>query len=212
MRLTETIHLVDNSLANVYVVKVDGGYILIDAGIPENFDRVIGYLRSNNFSLNECLGIIVTHYHFDHIGCLADLKETLGARVYAHKDEAPFISGEARLPRGREFRYVNVDVKVDNGDEIHGLKVIHTPGHTPGSICLHHSAEKALFIGDLIVNENNILAEIPTQYSLDPEGNRRSIKKVYESVDFKLLLPSHGEPILKNGRRRLLKLIEKLEI
>ncbi|MCS7365256.1 MAG: MBL fold metallo-hydrolase, partial [archaeon GB-1867-035] len=114
-------------------------------------------------------------------------------------------------PRGREFKHTDVDVEVNDGDLIYGLQVIHTPGHTPGSICLYYPAEKALFIGDLIVNENNILTEIPTQYSLDPEKNREAIKHVYEVVDFELLLPSHGEPILKNGKEKLLTLIKSFE-
>jgi len=211
LKLSRSIHLVDNSLANVYIVTTNKGYLIIDAGVPENFIRVISYLRKNNFSLEKCLGIIITHYHSDHTGCLADLKEMLKTKVFAHKEEAPFISGKAKLPRGREFKHTDVDVEVNDGDLIYGLQVIHTPGHTPGSICLYYPAEKALFIGDLIVNENNILTEIPTQYSLDPEKNREAIKHVYEVVDFELLLPSHGEPILKNGKEKLLTLIKSFE-
>lgn len=212
MKLSESIRLVDNSIANVYIVVVNEDYLLIDAGLPENFERVISYLKDNGFNFNNCLGIIVTHYHFDHIGCLADLKEILKARVFAHKDEAPFIRGEVKPPKGREFRYVNIDVEVDDGDEIYGLKVIHTPGHTPGSICLYYPSESALFIGDLIVHENNVLAEIPMEYSLNPERNREAIKRVCELVDFELLLPSHGEPILKDGKKKLLTLIETFNL
>ncbi|MCS7365329.1 MAG: MBL fold metallo-hydrolase, partial [archaeon GB-1867-035] len=69
MKLSRSIHLVDNSLANVYIVTTNKGYLIIDAGVPENFIRVISYLRKNNFSLEKCLGIIITHYHSDHTGC-----------------------------------------------------------------------------------------------------------------------------------------------
>ncbi|MEM1550227.1 MAG: MBL fold metallo-hydrolase, partial [Candidatus Methanomethylicia archaeon] len=120
------------------------------------------------------------------------------------------INGKKRIRRIMEVETVNVDLEVKDKDMIDDLMVIHTPGHTPGSICLYHQMDKAIFIGDLVENENDNLNEIPIQYSLDPIGNRRSIKKVYETLDFEILLPSHGKPIIGNAKEKMRILIDKI--
>ncbi|MEM4483390.1 MAG: MBL fold metallo-hydrolase [Candidatus Methanomethylicia archaeon] len=210
MKITDRIHLVDESFCNVYIVLSGNGYLLIDAGAPENDAKILKYLNENNFDLNKCRGIIVTHHHFDHMGCLAKLKNKLKTRVIAHIEEAPYINGKKRIRRIMEVETVNVDLEVKDKDMIDDLMVIHTPGHTPGSICLYHQMDKAIFIGDLVENENDNLIEIPIQYSLDPIGNRRSIKKVYETLDFEILLPSHGKPIIGNAKEKMRILIDKI--
>lgn len=212
MRISKHIHLVDNSFCNVYIVLNNEGYIIIDAGAPENYENVIGYIEKNNLGLNKCSGIIVTHNHHDHIGCLSKLKNTLKTRVIAHKNESPYIDGRIKRKRWMEVENVDVELEVDDGEIIGPLKIIHTPGHTPGSICLYHQIDKTIFIGDLVTNENNYLNEIPTQYSLDPIENRRSIKKIYEKLDFEILLPSHGQPIIGDAKKKMKILVEKLAI
>ena len=75
--------------------------------------------------------IIVTHAHYDHVGSLKDLKDATGANIAAHKDEVPYLKGEEIFRS--EIEPVDVEIKLNDGDEVHGLKVIHSPGHTPGS-------------------------------------------------------------------------------
>jgi glyoxylase-like metal-dependent hydrolase (beta-lactamase superfamily II) len=208
MEITKHIELVDGSFCNVYIVKVIGGYVLIDAGDANNAMKVLGYLNGRGMRNEDCKGIIVTHHHRDHIGCLAELKETLKTKVIAHKLETPYIDGRVKSQRNAGVKYVNVDVEVDDGDIVYGMKVIHTPGHTPGSICLHHQEDKALFVGDLMVNENNVLKEIPTHYSMNPDQNRESIEKIYRELNFEIALPSHGQPITSKARERIGELIK----
>lgn len=210
MRITNRIHLVDESFCNVYIVLSEKGYLLIDAGAPENDVKILKYLNENNFDLNKCIGIIVTHHHFDHVGCLAKLKDKLKTKVIAHIEESPYIDGRKKTRRIMDVETVKVDLEVKDRDVIDDLMVIHTPGHTPGSICLYHQMDKAIFIGDLVENEDDNLNEIPIQYSLDPMGNRRSIKKVYETLDFEILLPSHGKPIVGNAKEKMKTLIDKI--
>jgi len=210
MKITDRIHLIDESFCNVYIVLSGDGYLLIDAGAPENDEKVIKYINENGLDLNKCMGIIVTHSHFDHIGCLSKLKRILKTKVISHSEEAPYIDSRKKARRIVEVEAVKVDVEVNDGDVINNLKVIHTPGHTPGSICLYHQIDKALFIGDLVINENDNLNEIPIKYSLNPDENRKSIKKVYEELDFEILLPSHGKPIIGNAKEKMKMLIEKL--
>ncbi|MCS7366705.1 MAG: MBL fold metallo-hydrolase [archaeon YNP-WB-062] len=208
MEITKHIELVDGSFCNVYIVKVIEGYLLIDAGDANNAMKVLGYINGRGMRNEDCKGIIVTHHHRDHIGCLAELKETLKTKVIAHKLETPYIDGRVKSQRTAGVKYVNVDVEVDDGDIVYGMKVIHTPGHTPGSICLHHQEDKALFVGDLMVNENNVLKEIPTHYSMNPDQNRESIEKIYRELNFEIALPSHGQPITSKARERIGELIK----
>ncbi|MCR6691832.1 MAG: MBL fold metallo-hydrolase [archaeon YNP-LCB-003-016] len=208
MIITRHIELIDGSFCNVYIVKDIDGYVLIDAGSSDNTMKVLDYIRGRGLGEKNCKGIIVTHHHRDHIGCLAELKETLKTKVIAHKLETQYIDGRVKSQRTAGVKYVNVDVEVDDGDIVYGMRVIHTPGHTPGSICLHHQEDKALFVGDLIVNENNVLMEIPAHYSMNPDQNRESIERIYRELDFEIALPSHGQPIISKARERIGELIK----
>jgi len=211
MEITKHIELIDGSFCNVYIVKDVDGYVLIDSGSINNTIKVLNYLKEKSLRSEDCKGIIITHHHRDHIGCLAELKDTLKTKVIAHKLEAPYIDGRIRSQRTTGIEYVNVDVEVEDGNVIYGMKVIHTPGHTPGSICLYHQEDKALFVGDLIVNENNVLMEIPTHYSMNPNQNRESIEKIYRELEFEIALPSHGQPITSKARERIGELIKKFK-
>lgn len=87
--------------------------------------------------------IINTHSHFDHVDGNSRLKEKSGARIVIHKDEAKYL---------KHFSPPPADIEVAEGDTIElgkeGIRVIHTPGHSPGSICLFF--ENRLITGDTL--------------------------------------------------------------
>ena len=146
--------------------------------------------------------IIITHKHGDHTLGLREILEKTNAKIAAHKDEVEGIIEKTKIDR--------VDIALVDGDEIEGLKVIHTPGHTPGHICLLDENTGALFVGDIVYTEKGDIDEIPHHYSEDPNLNRESIKKL-ANVNFKHLLPSHGDPIMGKGKEALLRLIKRFE-
>jgi len=204
------VHLVDGSFANVYILVRSDHLVAIDAGAPGNEEKVLGYIRGMGAKPSSLKLVVVTHAHYDHVGALKSLRGATGARVAAHRDEEPFIEGRRGLP-GVRHEPVEVDLVLGEGDVVEGLRVIHVPGHTPGSIALLDEELGAIFIGDLAYEENGALYEIPQQYSLDPEGNRRSIKRLLE-LKFKHVLPSHGRPIIGRGREALEDLVKRLRI
>ncbi len=102
--------------------------------------------------------IVNTHCHFDHILANGDLMEATGAPLVIHRAEAPMLraGGGASLFGLRVHDSPPANVLVDEGDVITlgriELKVLHTPGHSPGGISLYNQAEGILFSGDTLFN------------------------------------------------------------
>ena len=199
-RLVDGVHIVTDDFVNVYLVETGEGIVLVDAGLESTWRHVYDVLRGMGRSPGDIVAVIVTHHHWDHVGSLRRFVEDTGARVIAHWREAGLVEREAG---------VRVDVKVEDGDTVYGLRIIHTPGHTPGHIALLHENSRSLFTGDLVYERAGELEEIPHRYSVDPMENRRSILKL-ANYEFENLLPAHGQPVLGRGREALLHLIERL--
>ncbi len=194
------IHVVTDDFVNVYLLVRGGEVVLIDAGLESTWRLLEEYLGGLGLSLGSISTIIVTHHHGDHVGSLRKVAEASGARVAAHVEEAGLIKARTG---------VDVDLGLRDGDTLHGLRVIHTPGHTPGHIALLDPETRSLFTGDLVHEQDGDLYEIPQKYSMDPEGNRRSIARLL-TLDFENLLPSHGSPLLGGGKDKLRSLLERL--
>jgi len=90
---------------------------------------------------------------------------------------------------------------------VEGLKGFRMPGHTRGSICLLDEESGALFVGDLMVERDGKLYEVPQQYSEDPMMNRERIKELL-NIEFKAIYPAHGEPVLENAKEKVKELVE----
>ena len=115
-------------------------------------DRILAEAKAGNFRVTH---IINTHCHADHIAGNAAIKAATHAKIYIHKDDAGRLgamtnSAMARMFGGRGSP--KADVRLEDGDTIAigstALEVIHTPGHTPGGICLYHAGH--LFTGDTL--------------------------------------------------------------
>ncbi|MEM1612196.1 MAG: MBL fold metallo-hydrolase [Desulfurococcaceae archaeon] len=194
------IHLVRGRVSNIYIVEHGGGLIVVDAGMNGDSDVLVEYIKDMNRSLNDVEYIIVTHAHRDHVGGLYPLKGKTKALVVAHRAEVPAIEGATGI---------KADLVVEEGALIGPLRVVHTPGHTPGSICLYDAETKSLFVGDLVYEERGELNEIPHQYSHDPYKNRIAIASLLD-LAFENVMPSHGEPVLGVGKEALRRLVKKL--
>lgn len=124
-------------------------------------DKILKYLEKNK---TECAGIVLTHSHFDHILGVQNLKSAFpNAKIFIHKDEENelgfccgrmnssilFFFGETQL-MSEVSKQPPADVALKDGDEIFGWKTIHTPGHSPGSICLFNADKKILISGDTL--------------------------------------------------------------
>jgi glyoxylase-like metal-dependent hydrolase (beta-lactamase superfamily II) len=209
MELASGIHRVEGVRANPYFI-VGEELVLVDAGMSRKSEGILAYLKDTLKRKPSDLGImIITHSHFDHTGGLAVLVRATGAKVAIHSADAPYVAGEKRASRpkggmGVLFRLlspfirpapVKADILLNDGDMIAGMKVIHIPGHTLGSIALLDEKRKALFPGDTLRLRDGRVEGPPENFTQDPGLARRSIEKL-KLVDFEAMLPGHGEPLL----------------
>lgn len=210
------------------ILIVEEELTLIDTGIRGSSAQIADCIHRLGRSIEEINLIILTHNHLDHTGGLAELRKLTKAKVAAHKADFTDTAGQSPYPRVlrrllrippfsalRSVFLVNsseVDIKL-NGDEVlkplGGLRVIHTPGHTPGSISLYSPQNKLLIVGDAVTKHHGILRPPPKPANTDMTQAIDSIKRVAR-LDFDILCLGHGRPITRDTRIRMQELVEKL--
>jgi hydroxyacylglutathione hydrolase len=215
--------------ANAYAV-IEGNQAanhltLIDSGMPGNATRIVEFLRSLRKEQLVSCTIVLTHPDIDHSGSVAELKEKLGvAKVAIHEADAPRLAGEKPLrdldglialvfkvvSPFMKFKPVTPDVLLGEGEQVDGLTVIHTPGHTEGSISLFSERLKVMFVGDALRTDKNRDPMLPSAaLSSDFEEAKKSVRKI-ASYEFELLLPGHGPPVLSDASKKLKELVATL--
>lgn len=143
--------------------------------------------------------IILTHGHSDHIcGVKEHLEDFPGARVVADKEEEPMLH-DVRFNFSAEFGMpytVDADIYVTDGDEINvgniNLKFFHTPGHSPGGMCIYAEKENVLFSGDTLFRQSIGRTDFP---GCSFEALAESIKeKLFVLPDETQVFPGHMGP------------------
>lgn len=204
------------------VTIIDSGWRLYHHG------RIIEYLGRLGYGPGSVRQLISTHYHPDHVGGMAGLIEATGAPLAAHSVEAPYLAGESgrKLPNPVKPRWlrpfmwplltwmtpshVPVAHALHDGDKLpllSGATVIHTPGHTPGSISLHFPNEGVLLVADALQRYQGRLTLPSRWFSSDMEAAKQSVRKLAE-LDFEVLCFSHFEPMRQGARAALRSLAE----
>ena len=200
---------------------------LIDTGPPFSPARIVGFIHNLGRSVEEIALIILTHNHFDHVGGLVRLKRLTQAKVAAHKADISNIDSRwpypwlirklFRIPPFsalRPFLYVgpdDVDIQLTGGEllsPLGGLKVIHTPGHTPGSISLYSPQKKLLIAGDALRKRRGYPR---LQYKMVCTDFRQALNsaKLLAQLEFDVVCFGHGRPITKDASAKVRALIEK---
>jgi len=143
--------------------------------------------------------ILATHGHFDHILAVTELKLAYRIPFYAHRSDAPVVNRMERT--AKYFTGIDTDPApkidrplIDNKVSKLGdlsLKVVHTPGHTPGSVCLYCKEEKVLFSGDTIFADGNYGRTDLT--GGDAEKLKESIIKILALPEDTIIYSGHGE-------------------
>jgi glyoxylase-like metal-dependent hydrolase (beta-lactamase superfamily II) len=213
LEIAEDIYLIPRVRgANAYLVRGDEGITVVDTGLPGSAGRIIDYVESMGCRHSDVKTIVLTHSDIDHAGSAARLKEKTNAKVAIHEADAPRLSGEKEWKTvkgvlGLFFRVTSVvmrfsrlkaDVLLKDSDIIDGLTVIHTPGHTEGSICLYLPG-RALFVGDALVTNSERMPSLPRRsMSMDVNLAKESIRKISQ-LEYSVLLPGHGPPIEQNA-------------
>jgi glyoxylase-like metal-dependent hydrolase (beta-lactamase superfamily II) len=193
------------SPTNCWLWQESDGLTLIDAAFPQSAKAIMEAISLIGQPLKR---IVITHAHPDHAGAAAELSCTTGAKVFAHEADVPYMQGHdmSELPGfwmcrtmlkfGKQLGILSpppvdsVEV-LAHGDEVGRLKVIHTPGHTPGSISLYAPEAQAMFCGDNLLCDLWFLRVGLPWFTLDPKTQRKSLE-VYSTTASKVLLSGHG--------------------
>jgi hydroxyacylglutathione hydrolase len=201
MKIADRVYRIDGvQIANAYLVDSVDGLILIDTGMPGSTKRILNYVRQIGHKPADIKYIFLTHADIDHIGSAADLKEATGARLIIHSADAPILSGKAmrRTIKG----------PINDNFSLAGLQVIHTPGHSAGSICLY-SRGKFIFVGDAL-RADSVGNPIPPSGSLsDDIIQAKATLKTISQMEYDLLCPGHGSPVRGNAAQKVKDLVAR---
>ncbi|MCX6794248.1 MAG: MBL fold metallo-hydrolase [Candidatus Gottesmanbacteria bacterium] len=175
--------VVGQMATNCYIV--DG--LIIDPG--DDAEYIISHLQTKPTM------IIATHGHFDHIMAAYALQLAYNIPFVMHEADAFLL--ETMRGSAKHFLHIaadpppNINRFIKDGDKFAGLTVMHTPGHTPGSICLYSKKNNVLFSGDTIFADGAV-GRTDNKYS-DKAALSRSIATILSLPSNTVLFPGHGE-------------------
>jgi len=180
--------------ANTYVIK-DELTLLIDPGLRDYLKLRIEEMANDGVTKVDI--IMVTHLHPDHYDAIAALKEAYNARVALHSSQLEYLdvmieeaSRLFNMPHRLDFE---VDMEIEDVLRLgeRELRIIHTPGHSPASICFYSPTDKFLIAGDLVFEHGVGRTDLPFG---NKEALRASIRRI-SLLETELLLPGHGRVI-----------------
>ena len=169
--------------------------ILIDTGAGWSIDKIMNNVHRLGFDCKNLSKILLTHCHIDHIGGAPEIKRRFGSKIYIHKlDAPPLESGDPILTAATwyqtTFPPTPVDAKFNLEEET--LKIgdqeiicLHTPGHTPGSICIYLDKD-----GKRILFAQDLHGPLLPEFGSNLEDYDRSTKKLLD-LDADILCEGH---------------------
>lgn len=196
-----------------YLVRVPTGFVLVDSGPPGGEAEILDALRQLGAAPDDLREIVLTHAHNDHAGSAAALARATGARVLAGADDAAVISGTAPEPPLQLADWevslhqqlaagippapsAQVDVELADGAELDWgvpARVLHIPGHTPGSIAIHVPDWRMLFAGDTVAYaEEKVMLGV---FNVDRAKAAESFRRL-ATLDVETAAVGHLAPLL----------------
>lgn len=212
VEIVSGVHLIPSRMVNCYLILEPDGITLIDAGMSKA--NVLKYLTELGRRSTDLKRIIITHSDPDHVSALADLVEATGARVFANGIEARAIA-DGRASRTLRSRWAalvlkaflsvfrqkpaRVDQLLSDAEELSiagGLRVVDTPGHTPGHISLYLPTSRVLFCGDSMeAGRDGQLRRTPSGRTWDEVRAKESVR-VQQALGAEIVCPGHG-PVVR---------------
>lgn len=193
---------------------------LIDCGYSGSAPRIARAIQAAGRSMDELARVICTHGHPDHAGGARELA-LAGVAILIHPADGERLSttwrDALRHPsRGGIFAAMTPEPPatqpIEDGDILPilgGLEVVHTPGHTPGSVCLYGRRDRVLFVGDTLQRRFGTVSFASTLYSDDIGTARRSVQRL-ALLDVDTVVFSHFPPLTEGASETLAALARRL--
>lgn len=205
--------------------------ILCDVGFPNQIEQFEVELKKYGFKVQDVTKIVISHQDHDHVGSLlAFRKQNKKIEIISSPNEAPYITGDKkplRLQQAEEYnktlkgndlefgvqfadylrtiQHCTIDRVVEDGDYIiQGLRVVATPGHTPGHLSLLLEDANVIIAGDALVFEDNQFGIANLEFTLDMDACIKSIRKLKMMSPNKIicyhggLVDNHIDALLEN--------------
>jgi glyoxylase-like metal-dependent hydrolase (beta-lactamase superfamily II) len=219
MQIASGLYRIGSPIVNSYLIVEPDGVTIIDAGLPRYWKLLQAELAALGKSVADVRALILTHGDTDHIGFAARLHHETGIAAHVHEADVDrarlkvkkpnsgwgpvkigpltgFLwysarNGGLRIPPATELQTVTDGTVLD----VPGApRIIHTPGHTPGSIAVHVPALDALFLGDTMTTRNVLTGATgpkPAPFTLEPQQAVTSLDRI-QDTDATWVLPGHG--------------------
>jgi hydroxyacylglutathione hydrolase len=213
--MNDAIKVINLGFVNAYLLRAKDGFVLIDTGLPYQWEKLEKELIYAGCQPGKLKLVIITHGDWDHTGNVMKLREKYNVKCAMHAGDVPQVENGVSLKRRvRPLTYKLVfafrmlmrklqknkmiiakfkpDILLSDGQSLeeYGLaaKVIHIPGHTPGSIGLL-TGEGELFSGDMFVNRKH---PDSAQIIENSEQMKESMEKM-KKLNIKTVYPGHGK-------------------
>ena len=179
--------------SNCYLLEEGGEALIVDPSAAAS--AILRKLREDGCTP---VGILLTHGHFDHIMSIDTLREAEpNLKVYVHEEDAPMLADGQKNGFSFFFRqdrtWKDADVLLTDGQEITvgsaTLRVVHTPGHSPGSVCYLCESEGIMLTGDTLFSDNIGRCDL---WGGSYATIRQSLKRLRDYDGGLTILPGHG--------------------
>ena len=202
-------HLPTSTRDNAFLVAGDDGLTLVDVGWAGAPAVLLAALAELGRRPGDIKRIVLTHAHPDHVKGAAELRERTGAKILIHQADAPWLEAGRVPAEGRSgalgrlidrlpalhWRPVTPDGLLTDGqliDGSNGLRVVHTPGHTPGHVVLVHEPSRTALLGDAVFHRGE-LALGPAALAADPQLRGASLARLPQGIAAAGF--AHGTPL-----------------
>jgi glyoxylase-like metal-dependent hydrolase (beta-lactamase superfamily II) len=203
----------------------DGSVTLVDTGVERAPARIVAGLAALGKQPSDVQRIVLTHAHPDHAGGAKEMADRTGAPVAVHSDDAGFVEAGTSPPNDRSYTAGRIFARLQSGrfpaarvgekladgqllDVAGGLRVVATPGHSPGHISLLHEPTRTLITGDAIFNVLG-LRYPPRVFCTDFRMSKRTAHALgeleYDRVGF-----THGPEIHDGAREAVRRFLAKM--